>query len=186
MNGWYNNAMKKYVALLRGIGPLNPSMKNEHLRRVVEQLGYSDVQTVISSGNVVFTAHDIDIRETEKQLEAAWQRELGFTSATIIYSQRQLENLATQQLFGDTADEQESRQHVTFVQILPPSLPMIPHEGKLGGYTVMGIYGRAVCVVIDSTRKNVPEYTLWVEKYFGKAITTRSWRTVLRILKKMG
>ena len=30
----------RYVALLRGIGPLNPSMRNENLRRVFENLGF--------------------------------------------------------------------------------------------------------------------------------------------------
>lgn len=42
--------MTTYVALLRGIVPLNPNMRNEKLRGVFEKLGFTNVRTVISSG----------------------------------------------------------------------------------------------------------------------------------------
>ena len=43
----------RYVALLRGIGPSNPNMRNERLRELFQKLGFQNVQTVISSGNVL-------------------------------------------------------------------------------------------------------------------------------------
>lgn len=48
--------MTKYVALLRGIGPSNPNMHGAKLRGVLEGLGFRDVQSVISSGNVIFSS----------------------------------------------------------------------------------------------------------------------------------
>ena len=46
--------MAKYVALLRGITPSNPKLRNEKLRNVFESLGYKNVVSVISSGNIIF------------------------------------------------------------------------------------------------------------------------------------
>ena len=46
--------MTKYIAFLRGIGPGNPNMRNEKLRGAFEELGFKNVQSVISSGNVIF------------------------------------------------------------------------------------------------------------------------------------
>lgn len=46
--------MKSYVALLRGVTPTNPKMRNENLRGVCVGMGLSDVATVISSGNILF------------------------------------------------------------------------------------------------------------------------------------
>ncbi len=43
-----------YVALIRGIMPSNPNMSNPNLCRVIERLGYTNVQAVIASGNVLF------------------------------------------------------------------------------------------------------------------------------------
>ena len=48
----------RYVALLRGIGPANPNMRNEKLRGVLEELGLANVASVISSGNLLFDTED--------------------------------------------------------------------------------------------------------------------------------
>ena len=46
--------MTRCVALMRGIGPGNPNMKNENYRRIAEGLGLQNVSTFISTGNVIF------------------------------------------------------------------------------------------------------------------------------------
>lgn len=63
--------MNKYAALLRGIGPSNPNMRNEKLRGVFENLGFQNVQTVISSGNVLFETRSNNIKELEAIIEKA-------------------------------------------------------------------------------------------------------------------
>jgi|GEM_PF-2527048 len=39
----------KYVAFIRGVGPENPNMHGDKLTQFFEELGFSNVQTVISS-----------------------------------------------------------------------------------------------------------------------------------------
>lgn len=65
-------AMTKYVAFLRGIAPMNPNMRNEKLRTVMEDLGFSNVKTVISSGNILFESDEQNISKLEATIEAAW------------------------------------------------------------------------------------------------------------------
>jgi hypothetical protein len=50
---------------------------------------------------------------------------------------------------------------------------------------VLGIHDRIICSVVDLTRTKTPDLMRWLEKEFGREITTRTWRTVGRILKKM-
>src|SRR5688572_757649 len=83
----------KYVALLRGIGPGNPNMRNEKLRQPFEALGFKNILTVISSGNVLFESDKTDISELEKEIEEAIVLQLGFSSSVVIKSKRQLEKL---------------------------------------------------------------------------------------------
>ncbi|MBX6764244.1 MAG: DUF1697 domain-containing protein [Rubrobacteraceae bacterium] len=45
--------MPRYVAFLRGVSPMNARMAD--LKSCFEKLGFRDVKTVLSSGNVVFT-----------------------------------------------------------------------------------------------------------------------------------
>ena len=69
--------MTNYVALLRGIGPLNPNMRNEKLREVFEKLGFKTVRTVISSGNVLFQGPPQSTAKLEAILEKSFAKAAG-------------------------------------------------------------------------------------------------------------
>lgn len=47
---------KKYCAFLRGINVNGTSMKMDALKAAFLQMGFSDVKTVLATGNVIFTA----------------------------------------------------------------------------------------------------------------------------------
>ena len=65
---------------MRGISPTNPNMRNDKLRRVFENLGFENVKTVISSGNVIFESPSRSIRKLEEGIEKALPEELGSKS----------------------------------------------------------------------------------------------------------
>jgi hypothetical protein len=78
--------MKSYVALLRGIAPTNPNMRNDRLRGVFAELGFSNVRTVISSGNVLFETDSSAVRALETKVErrrcpSAWDSRAQRSSA---------------------------------------------------------------------------------------------------------
>jgi hypothetical protein len=52
-------------------------------------------------------------------------------------------------------------------------------------YTLLGMYDGAICSVVDLTGAKTPDLMLWLEKKFGKEITTRTWKTVERIRNVM-
>jgi uncharacterized protein (DUF1697 family) len=69
------------IALLRGINVGRAKrVAMADLRTVVEALGYSDVRTVLNSGNVVFTAPDESADRAAQRIEAALPDALGITS----------------------------------------------------------------------------------------------------------
>ena len=79
----------KYAALLRGIAPTNPNTRNEKLRGDFQKLGFENVQTVISSDNVLFGSPSRDVKALEATIEEAIQRQLGIASTTTIRSHNQ-------------------------------------------------------------------------------------------------
>jgi uncharacterized protein (DUF1697 family) len=174
----------RYVALLRGIGPMDPNMRNEKLRTVVEDLGFDHVQTVVSSGNVVFDAPSRAIRRIEARLEAAWHERLGFTSTTIIRSRRQMVDLVARNPFGDLAEVPGAGLQATFLKRVPKVDLPLPHTSEAGDYTIVALEDRVICSVV--TESGTPALMGVLEKTFGKEITTRTWRTVHRILRKLG
>jgi uncharacterized protein (DUF1697 family) len=178
--------MTKYVALLRGIAPMNPNMRNDKLRGVFENLGFENVKTVISSGNVIFDSPSRSVKKLEDTIERALPEQLGFRSTTIIRSQKQLQQLLDQNPFQGMVHSQTSSLNVTFLKQKRKAGMKFPHKVKDRDYELLGMYDGAICSVIDLTSSKTPDLMVWLEKQFGKEITTRTWKTVERILKAMG
>jgi uncharacterized protein (DUF1697 family) len=157
--------MTTYVALLRGIMPMNPNMKSAKLKSFFESLGFKNVATVIASGNVVFDSPSTDTDALEAKIEKALPLQLGFTSSTIIRSQTELNALVKNNPFKGIIDEKPNYLVVTFFKDLTKEL-----------CTVLNLN--------DATTVTT-SFMSTLEKKHGKQITTRTWKTVARILKKM-
>jgi uncharacterized protein (DUF1697 family) len=177
--------VNSYVALLRGIGPGNPNMRNEKLRGVFENLGFGNVRTVISSGNVLFDSSSSAVRALETQIEEAISDQLGFTSTTIIRSRKQIQALVDRDPFGAVEHTNKTHLNVTFLKRKPKKAWRFPYRPKDRDYTVLDIYDRDICSVIDLTSARTPDLMAWLEKEFGKEITTRTFNSVGRILRKL-
>lgn len=170
----------KYVAFLRGIAPMNPNMRNEKLRSVFEDLGFSKVTSVISSGNIIFETDKKDIPALEATIERTLHTTLGITSTTIIRSAEQIQKLLDKKPFGTRQHTPTSYLIVTFLQSKPEHRLAIPDS-----YNVAALYDSEVCTYVNSTDSKQPDPLWWLEKNYGKHITTRTWLTVERVMKKM-
>jgi uncharacterized protein (DUF1697 family) len=175
----------KYAALLRGIAPLDPRMRNENLRRVFEELGFTNVKTVISSGNVLFESAKTDVPALETKIEKAITSKLGFVSTTIIRSLEQLQELSEQQPFKGLEHGRKSYLTVTFLKHPSNKTFPLPYRIENRDYKILAMHDRAVCCVLDQTSSKTPDLMIWLEKQFGKDITTRTWKTVERVLRQL-
>ena len=177
--------MTKYVALLRGIGPTNPNMKGNKLKALFEELDFSNVQTVITSGNVIFESHRSNTTTMTKDIEEALPEKLGFTSTVIIRSRSQLQKLVDQDPYKELAHDQKTYLLVTFFKEshnIKIKLPYTPNDKP---YTLLGRIDDAVYGSVDLTAGKTPDYMVWLERQFSKDITSRTFKTIQRILTKM-
>lgn len=178
--------MTRCVALLRGIGPGNPNQRNENLRVVCEQLGLERVSTVISSGNVVFDTERKDLAALEAELEKAWSDQLGFESTTLIRTQEDLGHLVSLDPFGGLDHGKQTYLLVSFAKH-PLSVEMsLPHSPEDMSFELVTATDRELFTVTDTTAERTPDVMGWIETGFGKDLTSRTWLTVERILKRMG
>ncbi len=172
--------MARYIALLRGIAPTNPNMRNEKLRAVFENLGFTNVKTVISSGNVIFDADNTDTAAIERQLEAAWPAQLGFRSSTIARTSDQLHDIITKNPFKRYQHSSKTYLTVTF---LKHKNTLTGNEPAGRGYKVIATSSHEIYSVIDLTAAKTPDLMSRLERLLGKEITTRTWKTVERLYK---
>lgn len=142
---------------------MNPNMKSEKLKEFFEDIGFKNVHTVIASGNVIFDSPTTDVLSLEVKIEKELPKKLKFQSSTFIRSYDELKKLTSKDPFRGVKDEKPNYSVVTFKKS--------PRK--------------EVCTVIDLNKSSGTEMMRMLEKEHGKEITTRTWKTVNRILKKM-
>ncbi|MEV6427379.1 DUF1697 domain-containing protein [Nocardia sp. NPDC051463] len=179
--------MNRYAALLRGIMPTNPNMKNEKLRGVFEGLGFEHVTTLLSSGNVVFRSADTDIPELEARIQDALNSELGIPGGTIIRSYEELRDLLDTDPFPGLTHGRETYLIATFFKQPPSKITAELLKHSEPGVRIVGYdkKARVVLSVIDNTEPRTPDFMAWMEKTYSKEITTRTWLTVQKVVKKL-
>ena len=93
--------MNRHVALLRAINVGGHIVKMSVLRECFESLGFREVETVIASGNVLFTASSTDAAALERRIERHLARELGYEVTTFLRSPAELAAIAAHRPFPD-------------------------------------------------------------------------------------
>jgi len=94
--------MPRYVAFLRAINVGGQHVvRMEDLRRQFERLGFTDVETFIASGNVVFTATSRDGAALERKIEGALEKTFGFEVKTFVRTLAELADVAARKPFAE-------------------------------------------------------------------------------------
>ena len=165
--------MTRYVAFLRGVSPMNAKMAD--LKRSFEAAGFTDVKTVLSSGNVVFSARAAAASALQCKAEAAMAKELGRTFHTIVRPASALRGLLEADPYAAFGLPANAKRVVTFLRE--------PHKGRLSlplevdGARIVAADGCEVFTAyVPSPRGAV--FMALIEKTFGTEVTTRTWDTI--------
>ncbi|GAB2638841.1 DUF1697 domain-containing protein [Nocardia goodfellowii] len=179
--------MTGYAALLRGIAPSNPNMTNDKLRAVFERLGFEKVASVLASGNIVFHSDESDVPALEERIQQALIAELGIGGGTIVRSHEELRKLLDSDPFPGLTHGRGTYLTATFLKEGAPTPVRLPDQPdplvQIVGYDEAA---RVFLWIIDnSDQGKTPDFMSWLDKTYGKDITTRTWLTVQRIVKKL-
>ena len=165
--------MQRYAAFLRGVSPMNCKMPE--LKRCFEAAGFFDVKTLLSSGNVAFSAVPAIVPILEETAEAAIEKHLGKKFQTIVRPSSFLQSLVNRSPFGEFELPQNAKPVVTFLRRPYKEQIKLPIEKaqarilKLEQTEVFSAYVRS---------EQGPVFMALLEKTFGKEITTRTLETV--------
>lgn len=165
--------MPRYVAFLRGVSPMNAKMPE--LKKAFEAAGFTDVKTLLSSGNVVFSTTAKSISAIESKAEAAMTKTLGRTFYTIVRPIDTLKKILEADPFATFKLPAEAKRVITFVR--EPRKPAKPLPLELDGARILAMQGSDI-FSFYVPGPNGPVFMALIEKTFGKDVTTRTWDTV--------
>jgi uncharacterized protein (DUF1697 family) len=159
------------------------NLKMKDLKRCLESAGYSDVKTVLSSGNVVFGARAGSESTLEKRLEKAMGEELDRPFMTLVRSLDALRELLDADPFARFVLPAGAKRTVTFLRNEPEKKVKLPEE--VDGARILGVRGREVLTAYVPSPRGA-QFMNVIERTFGKDITTRTWDTVKKVVGDHG
>ncbi|HYD39253.1 MAG TPA: DUF1697 domain-containing protein [Anaeromyxobacter sp.] len=168
--------MERYAAFLRGVSPMNAKMPA--LARAFEAAGFRDVRTVLSSGNVVFSARAASVPALEKKAEAA-MKGLPTVFPTIVRPIAALRELLATDPYEGLRLPPGAKRVVTFLRARPRAVLDLPIE--LDGARIVRVQGGEVFTAYVPSPRGAVFMSL-IEKTFGKDVTTRTWETVAKVV----
>lgn len=173
--------MPACVALIRGINVGRAKrIAMADLRSLLEGLGYTNVRTVLNSGNAIFHAPRAGVRAMAADIEAAITRECEFSAPVIVATAADLRAIVKANPLHDIADD-PSRYLVAFVASpatlrkakallkeswAPDALSVGPKAAYL--WCANGILKSGLMQAFS--------------RVTGDAVTARNWATVSKIL----
>ena len=168
--------MPRYAAFLRGVMPTNAKMPA--LKSAFEAAGFSEVKTVLSSGNVVFDARRASEAALQRKAEAAMEAALERTFLTIVRPIEMLRELLASNPYAEFRLDPSAKRIVTFLRDEPAARITLPMERD--GAQLLALRGRELFSAYVRSPKGADFMTL-IERTFGKELTTRTWDTVTKV-----
>jgi uncharacterized protein (DUF1697 family) len=145
------------------------------LKAAFEAAGFTNVKTVLSSGNVVFDARAASDASLEGKAEASMQSTLGRTFYTIVRPVSELNSLLETDPYSVFAVPKNAKRVVGFLRQPGTASLVLPLESD--GAQVLTVKGREIFTVYVPS-DNGPVFMKLIETAFGRDVTTRTWGTL--------
>lgn len=165
--------MARYAAFLRGVMPTNAKMPE--LKAAFEAAGFTDVKTLLGSGNVVFTARAASTATLERRAEQAMHEHLGQAFMTIVRPVDGLRKILATDPYKKFPSRPEAKRIMTFLR--EPAAKKLKLPIELEGARILAMQGGVIFSDYMRSPKG-PIFMTLIEKTFGKEVTTRTWETV--------
>jgi uncharacterized protein (DUF1697 family) len=150
------------------------------LKAAFEAAGFVDVKTLLSSGNVVFSAPAAADARLQQRAEAAMMERLGHAFLTVVRPLDALREMVATDPYQAFRLSPTAKRIVTFLREKPKSKLALPIE--LEGARILLMQGGEIYSAYLPSPKG-PVFMTLIEKTFGKEQTTRTWDTVAKVAR---
>lgn len=173
--------MPRYVALLRGINVGKAKrVAMADLRALLAALGYTDVRTVLNSGNAVVTGAEAPAAEHAARIEVAIAERFGMDVRTAVLTGDELRTIVEGHPFGHIADNGSRMMAYVYLSPVDPALvegrevvPQDPDHARLGT--------RAAYQWCPDGLLAAPDVGGYVAQQLGVDVTARNWNTIAKL-----
>jgi uncharacterized protein (DUF1697 family) len=177
---------ERYVAFLRGINVGgHHKVPMADLRKELEELNFENIVTLLNSGNIIFDTITDNLESLEKMISGNLEKTFGFPVPTIIRKSKTICQLCNDAPFRDVKITKNIRLYVSFLKKNTQADLELPWTSSDNSYKIIERRDKTILSILDLSVSKTPKAMEALEKFFGKDTTTRNWKTIERIVKKL-
>lgn len=172
----------RYIVFLRGINVGgNKKVSIKVLQKTFEDVGFSNVKTLLNSGNVIFDSKDDEI-SLQKKITDTIEKTFGFSIPVLFRRHRDIVEFVRVNPFKNFAITPATRLYVTFLGEYCKTPFHFPYTSSGKSFQIVDISSSAVFSILTlSKTTGTTDMMRILEKEFGKNITTRNWNTIVKL-----
>jgi uncharacterized protein (DUF1697 family) len=174
--------MSTHIGLLRAInlGSHN-KVSMAALRELLNTLGLKDAQTLLQSGNIVFSGGTRSNSQLEQMLQDATRKHLGVDTPYFVRTAKEWQAIIAANPFPKEAKQDPGRTVLMCLREPPPPAAVKALQDAIKGDEVVRAKGaQAYFLYPDGIGRSKLTITL-IEKKLGTTGTARNWNTVLKL-----
>jgi uncharacterized protein (DUF1697 family) len=173
--------MSRYIAFLRAINVGGHTVKMDHLRQLFEQMDFSNVETFIASGNVVFDSNATNLAALEKKIAKHLHKQLGYEVATFIRTPSELAAIASYQPFPKVTFEAAAAFNIAFLGETPSDVAVQKLMALKTDIDDFHVQGREVYWLCRVRQSDSKFSNVVLEKTLGQPSTLRGAKTLIKM-----
>lgn len=168
-----------FISLLRGINVGgHKKIKMQDLRNLYINLDFTQVQSYIQSGNLVFEAEETDLKELKNKIEKGILEEFTFEVKVLIIHKETFEKIAQENPYDETT-------YFIFLSETPQNIPQDVLEKVLRPSEKYLIKENILYFSCPEDYGKTKFSNNFIENKLKVSTTTRNFRTVQKILSML-
>lgn len=176
--------MTRLVAFLRAINVGGHTVKMDALRGLFESLGYSDVQTFIASGNVIFETSAKNPHTLEVQIEKQLKASLGYEVSAFIRNGPELAAILAHKSFPQPQLDSAQALNVAFLAEPLDEGARQNLSARKTDIDDFHVNGREIYWLCRKKQSESTFSNVVLEKTIGQPSTLRGLNTVRKLTEK--
>jgi uncharacterized protein (DUF1697 family) len=176
--------MSRYFAFLRAINVGGHIVKMETLRQLFESFGFSDVETFIASGNVVFHSDTQDAASLELTIASRLELALGYPVSVFIRNNLELAQIAVYQPFPQSELDQAAANNIAFLSVPLDEIAIRKLMALTNDIDRFAIDARQVYWLCRTIQSQSTFSNAVLEKVLGVRSTIRGRNTISKMVTK--
>lgn len=173
--------MTRYVVLLRGINVGKAKrIAMADLRKLLADLGFTEVTTVLQSGNAVVTGPDAEPDEHAATVRAGIADRFGMDVRCLVLTGERLCGIVDGHPFAGIADN-GSRMFAHVLSAAPDPALLAEHDPVALDPQHTRLGDRVLYQWCPDGLLEAPAVGTYTEKYLGVTVTARNWNTTVKL-----